>query len=109
MATKATDLSTYVVRVSFFDENGDPTTPLTALWTLTDDVNNVINGRDQEPIVSPAQIEDILLTDDDLAFSDGENRVLTVESTYDSDLGSGLPLNAEYRFKVADLIALPRP
>jgi len=106
IATHATEKSTYSVTVSFTDEAGDAVTPNSITWTLTDKDGTVINSR-QDVSVTPATSVTITLSGDDLALQSGEVggvvRVLTISATYDSDLGSNLPLKSEARFIVDDL------
>jgi hypothetical protein len=107
---KAVEESTYAVVASFFDEETppQPVTPNAGLsWTLTDEHGNIINNRNAVSI-SPATSVTIVLSGDDLALdSTSEIRVVTVAGTYDSSLGSGLPIKDEARFKVVSLAAYP--
>ena len=41
-----------------------------------------------------------------LDYDDGHERVLTIEGTYNSSLGTGLPFKDQLRFNVKDLIAV---
>lgn len=103
--------STGVFTCAFKDEDGQAITPTSATWTLTDTAGEVVNSRDEVAIVSLATSVDIVLSGDDLAISDGfegsaEERILTVEAVYDSDLGSDLPVKAECRFFIDSLVAV---
>lgn len=103
--------STAVFTASFKDEDGQATVPTAATWTLSDKAGAIINSRDSVTITSLAESVDIVLSGDDLAISSGfdgraEERVLTIEGTYTSDLGSGLPIKAECRFFIDSLIAV---
>ncbi len=102
-AEKARDRSTYPIKLEFFDYDNAPVVPNSITWKLTDDVGAVINSRTAET-ETPDSTVYVVLSDDDIAYSDGEKRVLLVQSPFDSDLGAGLPLNEEYRFDVDDLI-----
>ena len=103
--------STGVITLNFKDEDGQPKDPETAKWTLTDDLGNVINSRENVVIASPTSEENIVLSGLDLALSDGfagnaEWRVLLVQATYDSTFGSDLPLNDFVRFPVRNAVAI---
>ena len=104
-ATRAIEESTFVVTASFADENGDAVTPNALVWTLTRTDGTAINSR-EDVSITPAASVSIVLSGDDLQVFAGDNyqRVLTLKGTYDSDLGSGLPLNDELYFSVEDLV-----
>ena len=102
----AVDQSTFVVACAFTDEDGDAVTPNLIVWSLTDDDGAAINARSDVAVAVPAASIDIVLSGDDLKYSDGPIRVLTVEATYDSTLGTDLPLRDSVRFAVADLVAV---
>lgn len=99
---------TYVISFSLTDEDGDPCTPVSLNWTLTDITGTVINNRDAVAIDPPVASGDILLKGDDLALGSSEPhygwRLLTLSGTYNSDLGSGLPILEEIWFRVTDLV-----
>lgn len=100
--------STVVVQVSFTDENGDLAIPNSGLnWTLTDKTGEVINLRSAVSI-APASTINIVLSGDDLALSsvDSRKRVLTVQGTYTSTLGSNLPLIDQVEFEIYNLDAI---
>jgi len=106
LTTRAIDESTLVVNCSFKDEDGIAVVPTKILWTLTDDAGVVINDREDIEITVPAASVDIVLSGLDLRYADGAARVLTINATYDSTLGSNLPLKDSVRFMVADLVAV---
>ena len=112
MPTTITDIeleegSTGKVTAVFTDEDGDPATPKTLFKTITDLTGNEILAR--------AEISSGLASTMNIAIS-GTNIpvpadslgyiVLLLEGTYDSSLGSDLPLNDECRIPVNDLIGL---
>ena len=106
----ASEQGTIVVRAVFTDEDGASATPASdVLWTLTDTAGTVINNREDET-ESAASTVDIVLSGDDLALQSGESgtveRRITVETTYDSTLGNGLPLKQSGAFLVADMVAV---
>lgn len=103
--------STAVFSCAFKDEDGQAITPTSATWTLTDTSGTVINSRDAVTITPMATSVDVVLSRDDLAISSGfdgsaEERVLTVEAVYDSDIGSDLPVKAECHFFIDAMIAI---
>ncbi len=108
MTTKATVAaearSTYVATVSFYDEDGVAAIPTAIQWTLKDSDFQVVNGRSNVPVAVPAASINILLYEDDLALNDSdaeyEVRYLIVAATYNSTLGTGLPLVGVLEFKV---------
>lgn len=112
MSTKlkvAVEKSTKMIVVSFFDENDIAKDPATIKWTLTDTLGNIINERKDVVIAEPSSVETVILSRDDLAIisgTDNGKRLLTVEATYDSELGIGLTLTGEANFTVINLIAI---
>lgn len=105
LATHAVDRSTFVVSASFLDEAGTATVPTTLTWTLTTDENVVINSRSAVSI-TPASSVNIVLSGNDLRYADGARRVLTIEGTYTSSLGSGLPIRDQVTFQIDDLLTV---
>ena len=106
ITTKAVEKSTYVVSVSFTDENGDSVVPDSVKWTLLNIYGNEINDRLEVEITSLSNEIDIVLSGDDLVVEDGveeATRILIIEATYTSTLGSGLPMNAQMEFSVVNL------
>lgn len=100
----ARERSTYVVDVSFFDENNAAVIPTAIYWTLTDGNAIVVNSR-LVVSVTPAASVSILLSGADLAIGYGlleKTRKLLIEATYNSTLGSGLPLKEEITFEIDD-------
>lgn len=104
LITHAKDQSTYQVTAAFTDAAGDSVVPSAITWTLTDRDGTVINSREDVAVATPAASIDIVLSGDDLKYSDGAKRILTIEATYDSDEGSDLPLKQESVIKIDDLI-----
>jgi len=107
----AVEKSTYIVTLTFKDEDNDPVTPATGTWTLTDEDGTVINSREDVAIGSLDTSVDVVLSADDLAVSSGftgvsEKRIFTFEGTYNSDLGVGLPLKDQLIFPVYNLGAI---
>lgn len=105
----ANELSTYAVKVTVRDENGNLATPTDLSWTLKDLAGTVVNDREDEEIYAPGSVSYITLTGNDLAI-DGyfsARRVLTVTGHYDSSLGEGLPLAAGCILDIDRLAATP--
>lgn len=109
LTTHANEESTFVVTVAFTDTTGAAVTPNNGLnWTLTDTRGNVVNSRSAVSITPGASVT-IVLSGDDLALPSalyGRDRVLTVQGTYDSDLGNALPLKEQIVFTIDDLTAV---
>ncbi len=109
ITTRAIEQSTFAVVCEFTDETGAAVIPNPGVtWTLTDAGGNPINSRNQVAI-DPAATVTIVLTGNDLqrtGDSDTGVRHLTVRGTYNSTLGTNLPLVDSCRFIVADLKAV---
>lgn len=107
LSTHAIERGTYVITLSFTDENGDAVTPNTATWTLTDRAGVVVNGREDVTISSLAATKDVVLSGADLAVTDNRyrHRLFTVEYTYTSSLGT-LPGKEEVGFYIDPLRAV---
>lgn len=105
LTSNANEKGTYIVSVTFTDEDDASVTPNSGLtWTLTDLDGNVINSREDVAITEASTI-DIVLTDSDLQVVTGhDRRIVTVEGTYDSSLGTNLPIKEEIRFAITDLV-----
>ena len=108
---KANEQSTFALVASFKDEEGDAVIPNTITWTLSDEDGNTINEREDVEIAVPDSSVTIVLSADDLQISNGfaglaEKRILTIEATYDSDLGMDLPLTESAHFVVNNLKAI---
>lgn len=105
LTTAAIEQSTFAIVASFVDENGDPVTPNNDItWTLTDAHGVVINDR-ADVEIAPGESVTILLTGDDLQIVPGRTAVrkVAIRCTYDSTLGTGLPLVDEVEFRVIDV------
>ncbi|MHA1809346.1 MAG: hypothetical protein ACTSYH_03435 [Candidatus Heimdallarchaeaceae archaeon] len=100
------DKATCGVQVSFTDEDGIALSPTTLTWTLTDGDGTVVNSRQDVSVSSPSSTETIVLSGDDLKYSDGIERVLILEGTYSSDLGTGLSLKHQIRFFLEDILTV---
>lgn len=108
LTTIATEGSTYVVTCAFYDEDGGaeiPTSDVT--WRLLDDKGNEISTGSE----SAAASVDIVLSGDDLAVDDQYRELhwvnLVVSTTYDSTLGSDLPLVDVVKFQIRNILDTP--
>jgi len=110
LETHAKEKGTYGIVATFKDDAGNAVAPDTATWTLTDEDGTVINSREDVEISSPESSETVVLSGDDLQIQSKESgdvvRVFTIEATYTSSLGSGLPLNGSCRFVIDNLAAV---
>jgi hypothetical protein len=110
LTTHAVEKSTYVITVSFTDEDGVAVIPTAGTWTLTNEGGTVINSRSAVAMSPLASTYKIVLSGLDLAMQTGEwligHRLLTVQATYNSTLGTGLPLKAEVKFIVDELVVV---
>lgn len=111
LAEAAIEEGTKAFEVSFTDEDGNPVSPTTAIWSLTkDDKTTIVNDRTDIAITTPGTTETILLSGADLALEAGELygwRYLVIEGTYNSSLGSDLPFKDHLFFAIRDIAAIP--
>lgn len=107
LSDNACEESTYGITVSFTDEDDVAMTPDTLTWSLYTTAGVTVNAKSGE-VLTPAESVTIVLSGDDLAILANDNRFrrVTVEGTYTSDLGSGLPLKAECEFMIGDLVGV---
>lgn len=103
LSEEARDKGTYIVEATFKDENDDPVTPDTLIWSLTDGEGNVINNR-EDISETPGTVVSFVLAGDDLKYADGPDRSLIIEATYTSvDHGASRPLNDSAHFRISDI------
>ena len=105
LAAKAVEESTYIVAVgAFYDEDGTAVTPATFTWTLSDQDNDTVNSR-AAVVATAASAIDVVLSGDDLAMPDESKpwRYVTIEYTYNSDAGTGLPGKQLIGFEIVPL------
>ena len=95
----AWEKSTYVVTADFTDENDESVVPNNIKWSLLDDNESIVNGRNNVPITPAASVE-IFLSGNDLPF--GSELTVLVEAEYDSGTETDLPLKGAVRFDVLD-------
>jgi hypothetical protein len=108
ITTNAREKGTYVVTLTFTDEDSNSVVPDSIAWTLLNrNSGTVINSREDVAIATPAASVDVVLSGDDLQILTDEEdygrRVLLVEAVYDSSAGNNLPLKTEAYFQIDDL------
>lgn len=109
LTDKAVERSTFVLTISFYDENGELVTPTSATWTLTDSAGDIINSREDVTISSLSSTVNVVLSGLDLALSDSVSdpvRKMLVKGAYNSTLGTGLPLRDQITFEIDNLTGL---
>jgi hypothetical protein len=95
--------SSYFPTVEFLDELGDPFTPSTLYWKLTDLHGNIINGRDAVNVASPDDTLTLQLGAADLAVTGDEiaARIITCWGTYTSiSYGAGKNFSLQAKFNI---------
>ena len=105
----ATEQSTYVVTVSFFDTEGNAVAPKLASWTLKDETGTVVNQRAAVDLTPLGTTATVVLTGADLVLPDEPHptRYLLIEALYDSVLyGNDLNLREEGKFQISNLISV---
>lgn len=105
LTTRAIEQSTFALAVTFTDEAGAAVIPNDIAWSLLDKDGLVVNGQNGI-VLPPAASVTILLAGDDLKSSEGSTRVVLIEGSYDSDLGTDLPLRDTVTFQIANLIGV---
>lgn len=107
LSKKAVEKSTFIVTAQFWDENGDPVPPDSLQWSLVDEDNNVVNGRDRITVSSPSDTVDVVLQGEDLVVDPDRKetpRWVVFEGTYTSETyGSDLPITDQAEFRVLNL------
>lgn len=106
----AKEQGTFLVDVSFLDEDGEPLTPKvgTLSWTLSDVRGVIVNNRLQVPITSSSSVT-VVLSGLDLEIGPQylfNLRKLLFEGLYDSTAGTNLPLKEEVTFEIEDFAAV---
>ena len=103
----APEEGTYAITCAFTDETAAAMTPNTLTWSLTDESGSVINSRSGVSIATPAASVTVVLSGDDLAdVATTLKRRFGISGTYDSDLGSNLPLKAECKFTIDQFVTV---
>jgi hypothetical protein len=97
-----------VITVRFNDFDKAPFTPNTCLWSLTTSKGLVVNSRDRVPVTVVDSSHNFLIAGDDLLFEEDKGRrVFTVEGTYDSVYGMGVPYREEVSFSCKNMVVNP--
>jgi hypothetical protein len=101
----AIEKGTYVVDITFEDENGNAIAPNTLTWTLTDLAGAVVNSRSGVVVSVMATTITVVLSGNDLALTADSNqqRIFTAEGTYDSINGTNLPIKDQLIFSIQNL------
>lgn len=105
----AVEGDSYPIRFVITDRvTGDAVVPDTLTWTLTDDAGAVVNSR-EDVALTPASTVYVVPRGADLAVGGDApvTRVLTLEGTYSSSYGTGLPIRREVRFQVLPTAVSP--
>ncbi len=107
LSANACEESTYGITVTFVDEDSVALEPDTLTWSLHTLAGTVVNSK-TGVVLTPATSVTITLSGADLEVLTDDNRLrrVTVEGTYTSDLGSGIPLKAECEFRIGDLVGV---
>lgn len=104
LTLSAAEKGTYFVTCTFTDEEDAAVTPTSFKWSLTDLDGRFVNGREDE-VETPAEEIVLVLSGLDLALGgtpEGRKRLITVEATYTSTHGAGLPLHGQAKFEIED-------
>lgn len=109
---RAEEGSTLIVRADFVVRSSDisiadvPVTPNAGLkWSLYDAEGEVVNSKEDQPLI-PAETVYIVLSGDDLALVgdySSERRII-ITGTFDSIYGNDLPIRSETRFQIENLV-----
>ena len=99
---------TFALQLDFAAAAGTALPPNSAHWTLTDANGNIINGREDVEISTPAASENLVLSGLDLELDDPEDnvRVLLIKWTFSSDLGTDLPMHRQLCFEIENMVAI---
>jgi len=105
LTSKAVEESSYIVAIgAFYDDAAAAITPATFTWSMTDQDDKAVNAR-TDVSVTVATAIDIVLSGNDLALPNQSKpwRYVTLEYTYDSDAGTGLPGKQLVAFEIVPL------
>jgi hypothetical protein len=99
---KANSKSTYKVTINWLDDADEPVGPDNLLWTLLNGDSIVVNSRDEVTASVSSGVTNVALYGDDLnVLTSGIERVFVISGTYNSTLGSNLPISACLKFEIA--------
>lgn len=106
ISIRPNEKGTAIVTLTFVDEDGAVVVPTSAAWQLMRLDGTIVNERSFANC--PFSGTEVVLSGDDLAIygtTDNGVRVFGVQAVYDSDTGTGLPLNDEVNFKIQRLLS----
>jgi len=106
LTAHAEEGGTYIVTLTFVDEDGDPMVPTSITWSLLTRAGVVVNERENVEVATPAASTEIVLAGDDLAILGGlvqESRVFSLTAVYTSGTHGVLTLKDSTSFRVDDL------
>jgi hypothetical protein len=85
-----------------FTDAGESFVPKTLSWTLSKTDGSIVNEREDIEVETPASTVTIGLSDLDLVLPAAYDllRIFTLSGTYDSVLGSDLPIVDEVAFEI---------
>ena len=108
LTTPAPEGGTYGIVFTF---DAEPNADLT--WSLTDINGTEIHGRTDESVSvvdegDGTYTATVVLSGDDLSLSEGVGviRIVLLKGTYDSTLGTGLPIREQAKFSIEDFVAV---
>lgn len=110
--TRAYENGSFILVANFVETTADGLTdnPIipndNLVWTLTDSEGNVVNERSLVSISPPAESVYIVLSGEDLVLNGNypEKRFVTIEGTYDSVIGIGIPFRVQAVFQIENLV-----
>ena len=101
------ETGTYLMQMTFTDEDGTAMVPTAVTWSLYDPDGTVVNSRLNVSVTGPAAVTTIVLSGLDLALTAGllyEDRVFAVTATYVSTTYGALTLRDSVTFRVHKLV-----
>jgi hypothetical protein len=108
--TLAPEQGTYVITVAFTDEDGIAVVPVTMVWSLRKRSDSaIVNSRESVEISPLDSTSTIVLSGLDLerfGGNDGGERRVTLEGTYNSNLGNGLEFTSEVEFQIDEYLGI---
>lgn len=102
----AKENGTFVEQFYCTDEDGAVVTPNAIVYDLSDGSGEIVNSRSSAS-VTPSTLMTVVLSGADLAISGSSVRVMTIRATYNSTLGTSMPLNDERIFYIEKLVNVP--
>lgn len=114
VSSKAPEQGTFGLVFDFYElavdqaslsSSSESASPTALTWSLRRRDGSVVNGRSNVAI-TPGESVTITLSGDDLSLADGDFRVLTIDGTYSSTLGDGIPLKVEAHFYIENFLGV---